>query len=122
MELLPEQVIAVMIVRDRHIEGTPLAVLTLPRHLDVERTDVRVARGELGIGYTLPPELTMGLLGRAPLHFGHIGGEVGGYSAIAGEAVDDLAHLASDPQEHGVKLDPAAFSASFCHTFLLATV
>lgn len=42
IELLPEQVIALTIIRDRHIEGTPLVPLFLRRHLYIKLADVRV--------------------------------------------------------------------------------
>jgi hypothetical protein len=71
VELLPEQVIALKIVRDRHIEGTPLVLFPLLRHLHIELADVRVADRKLRIRRSFCKVLTLLRLRRAPGHPGH---------------------------------------------------
>src|SRR5689334_691476 len=111
-----------MIIRDRHIEGTPLTPLTLLRHVHVKLAEFGIPDRQLGIRHTFLPELTMRFLSGAPLHVGHIWCGVGGDVPIASEAVNDPAHLAADPPEHGMELHIGAFSTISCHTNLLETI
>jgi len=111
-----------MKIRERHFVRTTLAPFTLLRHLEVELAELGVTHGALGVGGTLLEEQAMILLGLAPGHLAHIRGGVRRDPAIAGETVDELAHLAADPHEHGVQLDAGSFSASSCHRNLLITV
>src|SRR5215213_6011563 len=71
IELLPEQVIALTIIRDRHIEGTSLVLLPLLRHLHIELADVRVADRQLRIRRRSRHPLALRLLRRAPRDAAH---------------------------------------------------
>lgn len=53
MEFLPQQVIAVMIIRDRHIERTPRILFPLLGHVHIDLTQFGVLDGKLGIGVPL---------------------------------------------------------------------
>src|SRR5688572_13545110 len=70
IEFLPEQVIVVMIVRDCHIEGTPLVLLPLPRHLHIVLADLRVPYRQLPVRRRSCQPLALCLLCRAPLDAG----------------------------------------------------
>src|SRR5215208_5897799 len=119
VELLPEQVITLTIIRDRHIEGTPLVLLPPLCQLHIRLAEVRVLDRKLRIRCSFCQPLTLCLLCRAPLHPGHVRCRVRRHFTIVGEAIDDIAHLASDPFEHWMKPDPGCFSTCSSHTVLL---
>src|SRR5215213_1878543 len=70
--LLPEQVIAVMIVRNRHIEGTPRVPFPVLRHLHIDLAEFGVPDGKLPIRRRSGHLLVLGLLRRAPDHPAHV--------------------------------------------------
>src|SRR5690349_18000690 len=119
IELLPEQVIALKIVRDCHIAGTPLVLFPLLRQFHIVLADFRVLDRKRRVRRGFGKVLTLLLLRLTPNYVGHIGGLVHRHFAILSEAIDDLAHLAPDPSEHGMKLDLGSFSTLSGHTFLL---
>src|ERR1044071_7844017 len=70
MQLLPEQVIAVEIVRDRHIEGAIWVHFPLLRHFHIVLADVGVLDGNVSVGGSSGKLRALILLGFAPLHAG----------------------------------------------------
>ena len=113
--LFPEQVIAgVTIIRNRHVEGTLWVFALVHRHLDVDRTQVRVGDGGRGIDPGFFHMLAMIFLRLAPLHPGHVRRDVDGYFPVVGTTEDQVADLASEPFEEGIKtnLCHVAFSLS----------
>jgi hypothetical protein len=105
----PEQVVAgVTIIRNRHVEGTLWVFAIVHRHLNVDRTEVRVGDSGRGIEPGFLHMLAMILLRPAPPHSGHVGGGVGGYLPAMRAPIDQLADPACDPFKEGIK-------THFCH-------
>ena len=71
VELLPEQVIAMTVIRNCHIEGTPRVSPHLLRHLHIVLAQVRVPGRQPGIGRGFCDLPALCLLGRAPLDAAH---------------------------------------------------
>ena len=113
--LFPEQVVAGMtVIRDGHVERTLWVFAILHRHLDIDRTQVRVGDRRAGVdpGFFHVPAMI--LLSLVPNHMGHIRTQVGGCLAVVGKAEDHSIHLASEPFYEGLK-------SNSCHLGILVS-